>query len=601
MGRLTAPLRGLGRGLPLYGALLVLPAVVLMVLHGHGLYRAYVGDRDAIPLRADNDQLQLARLLRERVQLFVDDEEQRPFFEYARMVSRESITEDLVLMGSPLAEEPAPAALQAWFYQGDGALTLVTNQNSDLGPEESGEALAAAVAHLERPGGADAETDVLEVPMVTAAVHANDGGYQDCLRDCLPLMQGRTVSVEVSRFELVLFRDDGGTLRLAALRRVTPAVTPGGLAHGVPLDMPKAGPCLDVLAEGVTVVQGFLVDPTWVFRGLAEELAPLVLDQDTRLVTGPAARAQPGEGELKRTLDLVGLLDVTPAEGLVLPRGDLALLVDTKAPRARFRASILRFGAVGLMMVLSLGTGLLLLLGNVRTRLEQARRTENFVAAVTHELRTPLASIRLHGEMLSDGIVVTDEGRSEYYQRILGETERLSLLVENVLQKSSLDSEAAHSEPGDLSEMVGRMQLELDLHGQHYVDGEGGPGELVFDLAEGLPDVALHWDAINGILRNLVGNARKYGAGTVEVRTRSEGGEVLLEVLDRGPGVPRGEERRVFEAFYRTGEEATREKPGTGLGLHLVQLHAAALGAEARYRHREGGGAAFEVAFRPAS
>ena len=535
--------------------------------------------------------------------IVVDAEEQRPYYEYAELVTPdESLTEDLALMASPILKDPVSPALQAWFFEHDDIRSMILNENSDLG---DGEALPdferAREDLLALYGSAladEAETDLLEISMITAAVHANGGHNEDCLRDCLPLMRGLTVIVEVSRFELFLYRDAAGGLRLAALRHVFPAETISPLGHGIPKEVPKGGRCLDPLSEGFHYVQGFFIDPDWLFAGLAEELAPLVLDEDARLATGSAARQPAAAGELKRPLDLVELLDVRTAQDLVLPGADLAILVDTTAPLARFRASILRFGAVCLVMVLSLGTGMVLLLGNVRARLEQARRTENFVAAVTHELRTPLASIRLHGEMLLDGIASTAEARTEYYRRILGETERLGLLVENVLQKSSLDSEAAGSAPGDLSQMVELMREQVSAHGAHYAEDED-TGEVTFDLAADLPEVPLHWDAIEGILRNLVGNARKYGGGEVLVRTRRDAGEVILEVLDRGPGVQEGEEQRIFEAFYRTGDEATRERPGTGLGLHLVELHADALGAEARYRHREGGGAAFQVVFPP--
>ena len=84
------------------------------------------------------------------------------------------------------------------------------------------------------------------------------------------------------------------------------------------------------------------------------------------------------------------------------------------------------------------------------------------------------------------------------------------------------------------------------------------------------------------------------------MRTRWSNGRVLLEVLDRGPGVPVQEREKIFEAFYRIGSEQTRTTTGTGLGLHLVRLHAETCGAEASVVEREGGGSVFRVAFRPA-
>ena len=93
---------------------------------------------------------------------------------------------------------------------------------------------------------------------------------------------------------------------------------------------------------------------------------------------------------------------------------------------------------------------------SVNRELEQAHRTQNFVAAVTHELRTPVSTIRLHGEMLLDGWAADEEKRQEYYRRIVRETGRLSTLVENVLEKSKLKEEVTKPEPHDLNEVVKR-------------------------------------------------------------------------------------------------------------------------------------------------
>jgi two-component system sensor histidine kinase KdpD len=104
---------------------------------------------------------------------------------------------------------------------------------------------------------------------------------------------------------------------------------------------------------------------------------------------------------------------------------------------------------------------------------------------------------------------------------------------------------------------------------------------------------------------NLVENARKYaavppGGEPILVRTRRQGSAVLLEVLDRGPGIPPAERSRVFEAFYRMGDEHTRTARGTGLGLHLVALHAEAMGGAVEVRGRPGGGTEFRISLRPA-
>jgi signal transduction histidine kinase len=220
---------------------------------------------------------------------------------------------------------------------------------------------------------------------------------------------------------------------------------------------------------------------------------------------------------------------------------------------------------------------------------------QNFVAAVTHELRTPISTIRLHAEMLQDGWV--DSGKQpEYYDRIVRETQRLSTLVERVLEKSRLKENVTRPVAGDLNEHV--LALKDDL-----VPAEGEESDVAFQLEPKLPKVWLTAEGVGMIVSNLVENARKYAPPRTEpllVRTRWSNGRVLLEVLDRGPGVPVQEREKIFEAFYRIGSEQTRTTTGTGLGLHLVRLHAETCGAEASVVEREGGGSVFRVAFRPA-
>jgi signal transduction histidine kinase len=254
------------------------------------------------------------------------------------------------------------------------------------------------------------------------------------------------------------------------------------------------------------------------------------------------------------------------------------------------------------MLALSLSTGFVLLWRSVASDLQQAQRTENFVAAVTHELRTPLASIKMHGEMLLDGWARDPKKQQEYYRRIVRETERLSTLVERVLEKARLASGPAAPAPGDLSSAVASLEEQLLRW------GDSEHPDLAFDLAEDLPAVMLNHDAVRSIVINLVENARKYApveaaradTDPIRVVTRLEGQRVLLEVLDRGPGVPAEEREQIFQAFYRVGNEATRTARGTGLGLHLVALHAHSIGGHAEVLPRPGGGSIFRVSFRTA-
>jgi two-component system OmpR family sensor kinase len=196
--------------------------------------------------------------------------------------------------------------------------------------------------------------------------------------------------------------------------------------------------------------------------------------------------------------------------------------------------------------------------------------------------------------MLADGWVEDEARRAEYYRRILKESARLELLVERVLEKGRLQRETATPEPGDLAALAASLEPSLRMLAPDGID------DLRFELAPDLPPAMLTTEGVRSIVSNLVENARKYapvapGGEPIVVRVAREGREALVEVLDRGPGVPDKERERIFEAFYRMGKEQERRAKGTGLGLHLVALHARSMGGRAEVRPRPGGGAAFRV------
>ena len=150
-------------------------------------------------------------------------------------------------------------------------------------------------------------------------------------------------------------------------------------------------------------------------------------------------------------------------------------------------------------------------------------------------------------------------------------------------------------------------KIRLDVEGEkpNLRNLQGSTNDLAFELAPNLPQTWFTPDGVSGILSNLVENARKYapvksGGEPILIRTRYDGEHILLEVADRGPGVPDAERDKIFQAFYRVGSEATRTTTGTGLGLHLVSLHAQVAGAEVSVHLREGGGSIFRVAYRAA-
>jgi signal transduction histidine kinase len=180
------------------------------------------------------------------------------------------------------------------------------------------------------------------------------------------------------------------------------------------------------------------------------------------------------------------------------------------------------------------------------------------------------------------------------------ETGRLETLVENVLEKSQIAQRTAKPEPGDVESAIEPIMSSL------VGLGPDGVRDLAFDFAPDLPPVMLIPEAVRSIVSNLVENARKYAPMKIGARGEPEpilvkahvlAGSVVLDVLDRGPGIPQDERTRIFEAFYRVGNEHTRTARGTGLGLHLVALQCQAMGAKVVVLDRKGGGTVFRVTF----
>jgi signal transduction histidine kinase len=225
-----------------------------------------------------------------------------------------------------------------------------------------------------------------------------------------------------------------------------------------------------------------------------------------------------------------------------------------------------------------------------------AERRSNFAAAVSHELKTPLTAIRMYAEMLRDGIAASEEKRREYADTITTESERLSRLINNVLEFSRLEQGTRQVElvTGGLGTVVEEAARILEPHAQQ------AGFELRVEVEPGLPQVRYDRDAVLQVVFNLVDNALKYACGARDRQvvlgcSAAEGG-VLLSVRDRGPGVPARHLSRIFEAFYRGESELTRTTKGTGIGLALVHALAQRMGAAVTGRNASDGG--FEVALR---
>lgn len=257
--------------------------------------------------------------------------------------------------------------------------------------------------------------------------------------------------------------------------------------------------------------------------------------------------------------------------------GDLVLnLFETNPGRLGAQIARLRrfyFAVIG--VVAAAVTLALAALGqNLHAQLRLARKKDDFISAVSHELRTPLTSIRMYTEMLENDWVRSEDKRRRYYANMRQETERLSRLIENVLDFSRIQRKRKQYrfQIGSLNDCVEKAVAMFRPCAK-----EAG-FEVRTQWAD-LPELAFDRDAVTQIVINLLDNAVKYAAGPeklILVRTLCRKDHVLLEVEDRGPGIPRRFHKKVFEEFYRCSDESTREAPGTGLGLALVRRFAQA-------------------------
>lgn len=228
----------------------------------------------------------------------------------------------------------------------------------------------------------------------------------------------------------------------------------------------------------------------------------------------------------------------------------------------------------GLFFMITLLIGIWMINRGYNDILRAARQQRNFLLSITHELKSPLASIRLVLETL-ERRPLPPERQHPLIERALAETDRLNDLVNNLLLSARLDTSwQPVLEPCDLAGSAARLVDELQ---QRHPDRV-----LVLHTPEALPVLQADCDAMEIVLRNLLENALKYAPAPspveLSIQTDPAGKQLVIEVRDEGPGVPDEEKSRIFEKFYRPGNEETRASKGTGLGLYIVRQIVAAHG-----------------------
>jgi signal transduction histidine kinase len=323
---------------------------------------------------------------------------------------------------------------------------------------------------------------------------------------------------------------------------------------------------------------GFSLKPSYIADTYLPQIIPALLrscdidDKDSALALGIfdersdelyTNRTGKGDYEIKMTF--------APA----FPQWKLALGYKNTTIEQLAKDNFTKNLLLTLLLLSILILGIILTLRATSREMKLAEAKSTFVSNVSHELKTPLALIRLFAETLELGRVKNAEKAHEYHRIINSESRRLTQLINNILDFSKI--EAGRKEYQFVESDVAEVVVEVLKSYDYQISSAGF--EMTTDIDADLPPAAIDRDAISQALLNLVNNAVKYSDDTkkISVRVRRRDGDVAIEVADHGIGIPRSEQEKIFEKFYRVSTGLVHDTKGSGLGLalvkHIVEAH----------------------------
>ena len=246
----------------------------------------------------------------------------------------------------------------------------------------------------------------------------------------------------------------------------------------------------------------------------------------------------------------------------------------------------------GMIFIFIFILGIIRLKNHLERERNNAQQQNNFLLSVTHELKSPLASVKLYLQTILKRDLDREQQKT-FLANSLKDIERLDYLVENVLLATKLENRSFNlpKEDFDFSSLVKEVSDRLQKNACKT--------EMIQVEVE--PNIILHADkfAITNVVNNLVENAIKYSppCATVEVKLAKNENDVILTVADHGQGIADEDKRLIFNKFYRVGNESTRKTKGTGLGLYIVKTVLQKHNATIRVRDNAPSGSIFEVTF----
>ena len=576
-------------------AALVVPCVAWYIVGAREVQRSAVQIEYAPRRLASDVALQLTKRLQERLDALLEAESTRPFYHYQSLYhDPKGASEGASVVPSPLTQGPTDPFIRAYFQiDPAGRVTLPTLPEANL----DGEDLLRVAAQRA------IQKDLQSAAHVSACVVYLQKGQQQQLRpqslsalpssppSPLPRQTAQQTSVSQPRYEVM---ESDTWLQNAQASKIYSDIKSGtARAKEAPPqkgDQPKIAigvgrfqwcsmqtsnvqslvALRDVTTPEGILVQGFVISNEAVAESLKSAALP------ARLMPNASYGAYVVSARIENT--------------------DWYIVVSAAKEFAAAHARS-RHNTVNFLQLFWCGVGAASVAGLCVVALvwhteQLARQRSQFAASAAHELRTPLAGLRMYSEMLAEGL--GDPSRVEdYARRLAEEAARLGRVVSNVLGFTRLERGTLKVRPerGDLAavvrECVDRQRAALEAAG----------AQLDLSIADGLPEVRFDRDAVAEIIQNLLDNAEKHthaaGNRTIRASLSASDHSVTLSVRDHGPGIPADMRRRLFRPFTRGNRDDA--PAGLGLGLVLVKALAHAHGGQVAYADAPGGGAIFTV------
>jgi len=345
-----------------------------------------------------------------------------------------------------------------------------------------------------------------------------------------------------------------------------------------------------------TDVAGLILNPQYVRKEYLNRLIPgLLRGSGTKGSESGLAVSVSDEKQNQIYANASGVKNyqVKMAFAPVFPNWDLAATYRGSSIQSVAQASFEKSLLLTAVVLCLLLVGIILTLRAASREMSLAAAKSSFVSNVSHELKTPLALIRLYAETLELDRVKDEQQGKDFLRTINGETRRLTQLINNILDFSKI--EAGRKEYRFVSSDVAEI-VETVLRTYEYQLRDAG-FEVSTRIDQGLPMVAIDAEAISQAVVNLLNNATKYSedAKKIEVAVAARDSHIAIEVADHGIGIPHSEHQKIFEKFYRVSTTLEHNTKGSGLGLALVKHVVEAHGGRVLVDSEPGRGSRFTI------